>query len=1016
MKKNLLYLFVFFLSIPVFAQDFVIIGEVIDDMDEPLIGAAIIYKGTTKGEITDNDGRYFITVKNRSVNDIIQLEYSFLGMKSVVKEIKLTSEKIVLNVTLTADNSISEAIVQGYGRAQNKETLIGSAFQVNSEALKNKPLSRIDNILDGLVPGMSIASNTDSPTTPYTRYETRIRGEASLSASNEPLWIVDDVPIYTGNRTNQVPGMSYTVSPLSFINAEDIQSITVLKDASQVAIYGADGANGVILVTTKSGSAGLNRQDISANVRYGITTLDNSTRYKVMNAEQYLNYAKEAWVNGGNDIKIFPYQDNPNNAYSTTDTDWYNEYYGIGSNLSASLSINQSTKKTTSFTSVSFFDDNSTVLGNEQQRISARLNNNYKLSDKLNLKTILSASYNTTNIFPLSHEYYEVLPIFSPYDMDGYTYRLYNTSVSGIESGNLKWEETKFFDNSISERELNKNTQKGFIADGNIELGYEIIKGLKATTQFGVSYLNNHEQIYYSRNTLSGMNSDGTPSGYSRRASANYLTWTNVDRLNFNRDFGQHNVSALLGLELSSRSYNTLNATGSGFINDSSQEVGYSESDSRGGYSSSSTTRKLSYFGQASYFFDRRYGFQANFRREGNSSFGSYSRWANYFSLGGTWNLDKEEFYNLEKINRMKVKASFGTSGNSRVDSSQMRGIGTFTYGDTYSYDGAIGGVVSTAANPGISWEKTYMSNIGLDLEILNRFSFAIETYYNYTTNLLSKVYISRLIGEDRIYANVGEISNLGAELTLDFINIQNSNFKWTTNFNLAHNRNRVEKLSDGKPISYGSTISAEGYDVSSFYLVRWAGVDPTTGEPMWYDKDGNLTYSYSSSDRVIDKSSSPVVFGGLSNTFTYLDFSLSFQLNYSIGGYALSSLAMRGLSDGYDIINQNCSINSLDYWKKPGDVAANPAISTVSSSSGMTSTRFLYNKTNIRLQHLTLSYSIPDRIVEKANLSACRVSLIGDNLYLFTPDQKRGLNSYKTMMNGYPVERTISLSLDVSF
>ena len=201
-----------------------------------------------------------------------------------------------------------------------------------------------------------------------------------------------------------------------------------------------------------------------------------------------------------------------------------------------------------------------------------------------------------------------------------------------------------------------------------------------------------------------------------------------------------------------------------------------------------------------------------------------------------------------------------------------------------------------------------------------------------------------------------------------------------------------------------------------SFYLVRWAGVDPTTGAPMWYDKDGNLTYTYSTADRVIYKSSSPVLTGGMTNTFRLYDFSLSFQLNYSIGGYALCTLGTNGVTDGYDIIGQNVSVNSLDHWSKPGDLSPNPRISTVSSSSSRHSTRFLYNKTNVRLQNLALTYTLPERISSKLKMSSMRISFIGDNLYLWTPDQKRNRNSYKTMMYGYPLQRTFSLSLDMTF
>jgi TonB-linked SusC/RagA family outer membrane protein len=996
-------------AITVMAQgSSVISGIVTDSAGEPLVGVNIVIKGAPTGVATDIDGKYEISIGNRSSAVIT---FSYVGMKNM--SVNVTGETKVLNVKMEEDNSLDAVIIQGYGRIQKKDDMVGSAYQVNSKDFEYKPLTRIDNILDGMVPGLSIEPNTDSPTTTRTRYNTRIRGEASLSASNEPLWIIDGVPVYTGTGTNIVPGMSYSISPLTFINPDDIASFTVLKDASGVSIYGADGANGVILVTTKSGMAANSAPKVSASFRYGISSIDESTRFKVLNAAQYMAYAKEAWVNGGNKAAAFPFQDNDLNTYSTTDTDWHDQYFGVGNNILANVSISSGGKTSSSYFSASYYKEKGSVKGNTQQRFSARLNNTYKFGKRFTFRPMLSASYNINKLFSPSYEYYEALPIYSPYDNDGFTYRLYNRYISSLDSyGNPVWKDMKFFDNTIADRDLDDNTQKAYSADANFVFEYKVINGLTATVQFGSSYQHSYETMYYSRETLNGL-VDNEPEGYSSRASANFLSWTNIDRLNYDRFFGKHHITALAGTELSSKGYNTLSAYGYGFINDHIQELAYSESDSRSGTSSVSTTRKLSFLGQAAYTYDSRYTLQASVRREGCSSFGKYAKWDNYFSIGGAWNINKESFFSSRDINLLKLKASFGTSGNSRVSSAQMKGLGIFSYGDSYSYNGEIGGVVSTPANPGISWETTYMTNAGVDVRMWKRLSVSLEGYYNYTTNLLSKIYTSRVIGDQRIYGNIGEISNTGVELTVNSTNIDHKNFRWNTDFNLSHNRNRVEKLADDKPISYGTTVVAEGHDSDSFYLVRWAGVDSSTGAPMWYDKDGNLTYNYSTADRVIDKSSTPTVSGGMSNTFELYDFALTFQLNYSIGGYSLCSLGMNGIDDGYGITDENVSINSLDHWSRAGDVSANPRISTISSSSGRASTRFLYNKTNIRLQNLALSYNIPLNAVKSAGFSSCKISLIADNLYLWTPDQKHNRNSYKTMMYGYPVQRTISLSLD---
>ncbi|HBH08604.1 MAG TPA: SusC/RagA family TonB-linked outer membrane protein, partial [Rikenellaceae bacterium] len=322
-------------------QERLVKGTVTSQDGEPLVGAFVYVKNSKQGVNTDVDGRYEIAAPAEGQS--YTLVFQFLGMTT--KEFAVSGPK-TLNVRLADDSSLEEAVIVGaYGVKQKKEDMIGSAFQVNSDALKDKPKARIDNILNGLVPGLLVENNTDAAGSTRGRLNVRVRGNASLSASNEPLWIIDGVPTYTGGRTNLMPGMSTSVSPLSMIDPNDIESITVLKDADQTTIYGANGANGVILVTTKRGVAGNMPLKVSATVNYGVSSPDKSTMVKVMNASQYLEVAKEAWVNGGNLMSDFPYQDNDYNSYSTTSTDWFNEYIGLGSSLYASLSLSTGTKK-----------------------------------------------------------------------------------------------------------------------------------------------------------------------------------------------------------------------------------------------------------------------------------------------------------------------------------------------------------------------------------------------------------------------------------------------------------------------------------------------------------------------------------------------------------------------------------------------------------------------------------------------------------------------------------------------
>ena len=990
----------------------VVTGRVVDESDEPLIGVSVRQGKKGPVAVTNIDGLYTITLDKNAPQT---LTFAYVGMQSATEQI---NGRAVINVTLEQSAvALDDVVVVGaYGTAQKREDLVGSMYQVNAEDLKNLPQQRIDAMLDGLIPGLTVGPNSESPDSPRMRYNTRIRGESSLSASNEPLWVVDGVPIYTGEHTSQIPGMNVSVSPLSFLNPDDIQSMTVLKDASATAIYGADGSNGVILVTTKRGQEG--RVQTSLNLQYGIETIDKSTKFKVLNASQYMELAKESYLNGGNDMRYFPYTDNDMNSYSTTDTDWYDVFYDTGNTFQVNLSLRGGTEKSKFYTSGSYYENTGTVKGNKQQRFSVRTNNDFKFLNKFTATIGLQGSYNNNDMFNPGHDYYQELPIFSPYNSDG-SMRLYNTLISGSNpDGTPKWVTNRYL-NSVAEREENINNQKAWYFTGNLQLRWDIMQGLSYTGQFGLDYQSRRSEEYSARTNWSGMSTSEGPYGYSTRSTFEAVNWTTVHRLNFSRTFNEkHKVEALFGFEAGSRDYTTVGAIGKGFINDNVQDVTYANE--RQGSNSSSRIRKMSLIGQLSYAFDRRYYIIGNLRRDGNSDFGSDVRWAQFGSVGLSWNVHNEKWYPWRWMDVCKLSASYGVDGNSRLGSQQA--LGLYSYGNSYAYGGEVGGVQSGVANSKLSWETTYKENLRLRMRFLQRFEIEMEYYHNQTKNLLTNLDTSRTTGDTRVYRNVGEILNQGYEVTITTDNILPSHgdgFSWTTTFNLSHNDNKLLKLYNGiqKNMGTGSTTWKEGYDTNTWFLVRWAGVDPRNGAPMWYDKNGNVTHTFSSADRVTYGTPSPELTGGMTNTLTYKGFTLRFMLNYTFGGYAMSSFGSRSNYDGYNIRTQNQSVNQLDRWQNPGDLAVNPKpIWDVSTSSGMNSTRFLYRKDCIRLHNLVLTYQIPQKLIRRAGINNASVSFIGDNLYTWTPDQKSDRNSYKTCMSGFPTSRQFSLSLMTAF
>ncbi len=985
-------------------------GIVTDKAGEPIPGVFVQIKGTKTAVMTDAQGKYSIEAPALGKKYVLLFQYVGMSDKSVT-----VSKATTINVVLESDSNLDASVIVGaYGAKQKREDLVGSAFQINSDQLKNLPKDRVEDLLQGAVPGMKVEANSDYAGSPRTRYNIRVRGTSSMSASSEPLWIVDGVPMYTGSSTNTMPGMSYTVSPLSYINPDDIESMTVLKDADQTSIYGANGSNGVILITTKSGSYNTPLR-LTANVSYGISMPDYSTMFKMMTADQYREVAQEAWVNAGNDMKDYPFVDNPYNSYSTTSTDWARLYLSPASTVNASLSLRNGTKKMANTISASFYSDNNIQHSNTTRRFTLNERNQIKIHEKVRLDFNLSAAFTLNELFPISNSYLDALPIYEPYNADG-SYRLYNyLYYKVLPDGKESYTKKKFHDNEIPDALENENNQLTVVTSASANLRVNIVKGLDFNTQFKAHYQHSHEDQFTSIKTVGGIDSNGNPYGAAGRADASYLDWTSISQLSYDRTFGRHRINAMGVFELRHHRHKTLSASGYGFINDYIQEMSYLDKENL--YTNSSTTvnRNLSYLGRLEYNYDKRYYIAGNFRRDGSSDFGIYSQWDNFWSVGLSWNVHNEPFFEADNIDMLKFKVSVGDNGNSRTGNSTFEG--TWTYSPSYSYNGKVGSQLGTVANPYLSWEKTRNFNVGFRMEILDkRLNFEVEYYNNNTRDLISKIYTSRTISSDRIFANVGKLNNQGLEFTLESMNISRNAFTWTTRFNAAHNRNRITELYNDMPTSYGTTVDAVGHSRSAYYLVRWAGVDPADGSPMWYDLNGNITKTYSTDNRVIIDNDE-IVFGSLTNYFTLRNWTLSFQINYNIGGLVLASYADRFMSDGYNIIDGNQAVEVYYYrWKKPGDIAAFPKVSNSSTGSTYSSTRNLYDKTYFDLYNVALTYNIPSGFLRKLKIADASLTLSGNNLYFLTPHQNSQFNSYKTMAHGYPRVRRISLALNVTF
>jgi len=999
----LIFLFLKFPS--VFAQDPLMNGVVKDENGEPLIGVNIVEKGTTNGTVTDLDGQFEIKVDAGTT-----VLFSYIGYES--KEVIWEGENPVEVVLSTESELLDEVVIIGaYGSAQKRSDMVGSAYQVDADKLEFLPAGRIDNLLEGLVPGLQIMPNTDAASSTKQRMNLRVRGEGSMSASNEPLWIVDGSRFYTGDRTNMISGINTSVSPLSYLNPDDIESITVLKDASATSIYGADGANGVILITTKGGQMNDGKAKVNLSVRSGISQINESSRFKVLDADQYMMLAWEAYENSGRDPELFPFQDNELNAFNKTDTRWVDVFYGKGKTTDANLSVSGGNENLKYYISTAYYNDQSTIIGNDQNRFALRSNLDLKMSEKLNLVLHYTSSYNRNNIFNPGNDYYQFLPIYSPYNSDG-TFRLYNQIIEGADAmGNPQWQTNRFL-NSVAVREENDDFQTSLLSNVNATLRYDVWEGLTFSSQFGLDYQDVNEERYSARTNWSGISS-GEPVGYSRRGNSNIFSWSLVERLNYNQSFGKHRFSGILGTELRARESKTLGADGANFINDRIKEVSYSVD--RRGSSGRNSHRSVSFLLQAGYDFDRKYFITINGRRDGNSGFGSDAQWGNFGSVGGSWNLHNEDFFHSAVIDVLKIKGSFGSNGNSRIGSQEALGI--YSYSESDNYGGELGGSMSGSPNKKLSWETAYMTNAGIRIRLLDRLDIDVEAYRKKTVNLLSNLDVSRTSGDTRSYRNSGEIVNSGIEANIEFDIFKEKEYFWNVELNTAYNKNRLIKLYNEIEKVMGNYIWREQQDLNTLYLIRWAGVDPRDGAPLWYDTRGNVTRTYNADDRVAWKSSSPILTGGFRSSFAYKDFSVSGLFTYVVGGHAFSSFGRNVMSDGLNIMRENQSINQLDRWQKPGDIVTSPKpIWGTSTRSVMNSTRYVFKTTHVRFKNVSINYNLPVGEYLGSAISSVQLSLIGDNLFVWSPYQKKDMNTYIQSMSGYPMETTVHLGLNLTF
>ena len=991
MKRLLLVFFVlcgFLLSAS--AQQKTITGTVTSSDDGlPVIGATIQVKGTTTGVATDLNGRYSIQASEGQI-----LVIRFTGLRT--QEVPVLTNTTI-DVTLQPDLlNLDEVIVVAYG-VQKREASTGSVGEVKSAALQNIPETSIEKMLSGKVAGVQVTATSGQP---GASTQIRIRGISSINAGTEPLYVVDGVPVMSGDQSYY----TNTGNALASLNPNDVESMTILKDAAASSIYGSRAANGVILITTKSGKSGAAKINFRAS--YGMEQLANDNGYRPLTAEEYLTYQRTAVTNaGGNpddpsNVKYYY----PMSLLDGTVTDWFKELTRTGNIYSAELSAEGGNDKTKHFFSAVYDRHEGIVHGSDFTKFAFRSNIDHQLSKKLKLSTRVNGAYSIANDIAMQSLYY-VNPIFAIIMIKPFT-PLYN------EDGayNLNIPENAY-SNPRATAEFDDQWEKQYRLSTNISLEYNIFKGLTAKTTNSIEYTDGEGRRYWSPEA-----NYGETMGYLQSSRSKYVLLTTSNTLSYNNEIGSHTFSVVGGQE-ASKYDNNLFTIISPNVDPAIPFANTATSDDDDGDYFETAYTIMSFFGVANYNFGSKYYLQAGLRTDGSSRFGSKNRWGTFWSVGASWNIHNENFMeNVNFINMLKLRGSYGLSGNFNIGNYDQYGL----YGSV-QYDGSSMMEPTQPANPNLGWENNTEYNAGLDFAIFDRFTGSFDVYSRKTLDMLLDYPLSRTSGFTSITTNIGSVKNEGIEFLIDGAIIRTNNFEWSAGFNIAHNKSTILDLGKDDQFIPGNTrlVHKVGESLYSFYLYDYAGVNPANGDAMWYNADGNLTNKYSEARRIIAGSPEPKLTGGINTKATYKGISLDVNLEYKYGNLVCITENRYATSDGYSWPN-NYGNTQLDYWTTPGQIAKNPKpmANNTSNSSASLSTRWLYDGSYIRIKNLSLSYMLPKTIVSKMKLQNLRVYATAVNLYTFHKvefwDPERGVEGSGSGI--YPMTKKIMAGIEVSF
>ena len=982
-------------------------GVVKDVMGEPLIGANVVEKGrSTNGVITDFNGKFTL-----EVDESASLVVSYIGY--LAQDIP-TKGKGDFHIILKEDtNTLDEVVVTGYGDFK-KATYTGSASVLTTEKLEALPVVSVGQMIESNIPGISVVAGTSSQ--PGAKTTLRVRGVASMNASTEPLYVLDGVPIPSYDLSNftsmsEAGGMGF----IETLNPADIESITVLKDAASASLYGAKGANGVVLITTKKGKEGKLRVNMAA--KYGITDFAYTYR-PLMGGEERRKLIHEGLVNfqldkGVSEQEAQQYADANIDQYAKRlpqgYSDWESALFKTGYQQDYNLSASAGNQNSSFIGSLGYTKQTGVSLNSEMERFTGRVDasNKYK-----KVEFGMNASFSwTKNVHLPEGKFYgsaiyaskvNLTPSTPIYNEDG-------TYASGYRENNGY--------NPVLEAEVNDYYARTVRAMGTAKIAYNVWDNLKISSVFTVDYSLTKDFFFQSPDGRDG----ATYQGRGRMQMTDRIRYTSQNNLTYSKTFGKHSVSAVTAFEVMKYDYEDLYAAKKTYGQDINTSLG-NAADPIDADQKLQEDALMSYVASVNYSYGDKYYASFSFRRDGSSRLSPDTRWGNFWSLSASWRLSQEKFMQSLKsvLSDLKLRASYGVNGN--LPSSYYGYQSTYTTGAFYS--GKPSPWESTLGNEELTWEKNYALNLGLDIGLFSRVNVSLDWYTRTTKDLLMSKQLNSISGFSSLLTNVGQMRNTGVELEVRSNNIKTKDFSWTTAFNLSHNKNKILKLADLPWFVDGRYVRKEGYPFNTIYLREYAGVDPETGSALYYDNQQDENGNYTK-NKVTDpgqaspiplKDITPTISGGFMNTFNYKFIDLSFNLSYSFGGYSYDNASYILQDDGYSVIS-NKSTEQRRRWQKPGDITDVPRFVYGNKKGGnYNSSRAIHSTDHIRLKSLILGLNAPKAWLQKLGIGNARIYFSGTNLLTWA-----AYDQYDPEMSGVvgfytPPLKTYAFGLELKF